>query len=256
MSTELNRTRGQRCISDLRFDRMFAGELGDEETRAIDAHLTSCATCRARREEIAQAQAAGAGTLAAEAGALHARATGGRRKPRAAIASGALALVALAAGVWLAVAPARPPADPGEPGEQPLRFKGGHGFGFYVQRGAAVYRGGPGERLLAGDRLRFVARTREPRYLAVLSLDGAQRATVYFPSGARAAELAPGEVEQALPASVQLDDVLGPERLYALFCVEPLALEPLRSALAQQRHAFAAPAGCELERLLVHKAAP
>jgi len=249
MSSELNRTRGQTCVSDLRFDRMFAGELGDEETRAIAAHVASCATCRARRQELGQARASDEAAAAAETGALHARAARSGRKPFTRIASGALALAALAAGVWLAVAPAREPSAE-------LRWKGRHGFGFYVQRGAAVYRGAPGERLLPGDRVRFVARSGEPRYLAVLSLDGAQRATVYYPTGSRAAALAPSEGEQALPASVRLDEVLGPEQLYALFCSEPIALEPVRAALAQQRAAFVAPADCELERMLVHKAAP
>ncbi|HMI94320.1 MAG TPA: DUF4384 domain-containing protein [Polyangiales bacterium] len=252
MSSELKRTRGQTCVSDLRFDRMFAGELGEDEARAIDAHVADCALCRARRQELELARAGDEHRSATEANALHARATRSQRSPFARTASGVLAVAALAAGVWLALAPAR---GPGESREE-LRFKGGHGFGFYVQRGAAVYRGGPGEQLLPGDHLRFVARPRERRYLAVLSLDGAQRATVYYPAGPRAVALVPSGAEQALPASVRLDDVLGPERLYALFCAQPLALEPLRTALAQQRTTFSAPTGCELEQLLVHKAAP
>jgi hypothetical protein len=248
MPTELNRTRAQSCVSDLRFDRMFAGELGDDETRAIDAHVASCDLCGARRHELERARAVGADEVALEASALHARRSA--RNPRsrfARVASVGLGLAALAAGVWLALVPARPASE--------LRWKGAHGFGFYVQRGSAVYRGAPGERLVPGDRLRFVARTREPRFLAVLSLDGEQHASVYYPGGARAAALTAADGEQALPASVKLDAVLGAETLYALFCTDPLPLEPLRAALEQRRAAFVAPAGCELETMLVHKAA-
>jgi hypothetical protein len=246
MPTELNRTRAQSCVSDLRFDRMFAGELGHDETRAIDAHVASCDLCGARRHQLERARAVGADALALEASALHARSAVRRPWSRfARVASVGLGLAALAAGAWLAFVPARPASE--------LRWKGAHCFGFYVQRGSAVYRGAPGERLLPGDRLRFVARTREPRFLTVLSLDGEQHASVYYPGGARAAELTSTGAEQALPASVKLDAVLGAETLYALFCADPLPLEPLRVALEQQRAAFVAPSGCELETLRVQK---
>ena len=250
MASELKRTRGPDCISDLRFDRMLAGELGASERAALDAHAQGCAPCRARLHELRAARTVEDAALAAEANALYARSVGSqpparRRAPVAALSAG-LALVALAAGLWLALAPA-PDA------REALRFKGAHGFGFYVQRGAAVYRGAPGEALRPGDRVRFVARSSEDGYLAVLSLDGARRASVYYPAGLQAAKLDGGALEQALPASVQLDDVLGPEHWYALFCHQPLALASLRGALERAGEGFAAPPGCALEHVRVDK---
>lgn len=246
MDFQLTRTRGEGCVSDLRMDRWLAGELVAADASAIETHVAGCEHCRARLREIEQARGVFDAQARDDARVLHGCAPSGKR-PLALAVSSALSIATLAAGLWFALLPTRDSAPV-------LRLKGARGFGFYVQRDGAVFRGSPGQRLLPGDSLRFVARTAEPVHLAVLSLDGAQRASVYYPEGERAAELAQGP-EQALTSSVRLDAVLGPERLYALFCRDPIALEPVRAALERELEAFAAPPGCALQNVLVYKVA-
>ena len=93
--------------------------------------------------------------------------------------------LALAAAVLLAVLPKGSEA----PG---TRRKGGERIGFFVKRGEVVTRGQTGEHVRPGDSLRFTYTSSEPRHLAILSLDGAQHASVYFPSGGRAEPLPAG----------------------------------------------------------------
>jgi hypothetical protein len=121
-----------------------------------------------------------------------------------------------------------------------------------VLHAGAVRRGGSDEPLMPGDRVRFVARSSAPSYVAVLSLDAAGRAAVYYPDAARAAAL-PAGAEQAFASSVVLDDTIGPEHWYALFCREPIALAPLQASLQAQGKAWSAPAGCEVETVRVRK---
>jgi hypothetical protein len=105
-----------------------------------------------------------------------------------------------------------------------------------------------------GDTLQFTYVSERARHLAVLSLDGADRASVYFPDGARAAPIAAGR-DVPLPRSTVLDEVLGPERLYGLFCEQPIALEPVRAQL-ERRRALPPLDGCRVVQLAIEKRAP
>ena len=155
-----------------------------------------------------------------------------------------MAGLALAASVLLAVLPSR---------EQPgTRSKGSERIGFFVKRGEQVSRGEPGERVRPGDTLRFTYTSSRPRHLAILSLDGAQHASVYFPEGEHTQALPPGN-DAPLKSSVELDDTLGQERILGLFCEAALELEPVRARLARERAAFTAPSGCVAYELTLVK---
>jgi hypothetical protein len=85
-----------------------------------------------------------------------------------------------------------------------------------------------------GDEIRFVL-TGTPAsaaYVLVASVDASGKTNVYFPyEGDRSAPLAgPGRWE--VPGSIELDDTLGPERVYVFFSEAPLDAAPIRSALS------------------------
>ena len=131
--------------------------------------------------------------------------------------------------------------DPGE------RSKGAGGFslGMYVQHGADVRRAGPGEEVHPGDAVRFAVSSRESGYAAVLSLDSANHASIYFPMEARAAAVPAGS-DVALPLSTRLDNTLGEETLLGLLCISPVELEPVRQGL--ERGPVQLPEGCQVSR--------
>lgn len=84
----------------------------------------------------------------------------------------------------------------------------------------------PGEVVRPGDRLRFSVKVSEDGFLAVLSRDGAGQPSVYFPFGGSKAA-AHSTTQPLLAEAVQLDAVLGPERVWAIFGKSAFELEPL-----------------------------
>jgi hypothetical protein len=141
------------------------------------------------------------------------------------------------------------------PGLEPpaTRIKGGPSASFFIKRGERVTRGVSGATVQPGDALRFTYTSEQDVHLALLGLD-ARTASVYFPSGQRAAPVAAGR-DVALDFSIELDAQLGEEQIHALFCSEPVELEPLRAQLASARQ-LRAPASCTAQRIVLHKAAP
>jgi hypothetical protein len=83
----------------------------------------------------------------------------------------------------------------------------------FVKRGADVWALAPGQKLRAGDAVRFVARVARPRYFELRARDGAGRDRTLFPDAARAVLVQPGE---ALPGGFVVDAAPGPEILVAL----------------------------------------
>ncbi|WP_437587258.1 DUF4384 domain-containing protein [Sorangium sp. So ce1000] len=173
-----------------------------------------------------------------------------RRRPCGSPAA-ASALAAAAALFFFRFYAAPEGRDAEIPGE---RIKGAERIGFYVKRGGSVLPGGAGERLHPGDAIQFTYSSTEARYLVILSVDGASQASVYYPSGPVAARIEPGR-EVLLPQSTVLDETLGTERIFGLFCSEALAVEPLRAALAAHPDAPPAPPGCDVDALTAEKVA-
>jgi hypothetical protein len=123
-----------------------------------------------------------------------------------------------------------------------------------LKRGESIIEGMPGSALHPGDRIRFVTSSDRPRYLAVLNQDG-RGVSVYYPSTGDAAAVPAGS-GVPLGFSVVLDDYLGRERVFALFCEQPFAVEPVRAAL-QAHGTVPVPAGCSLAKLeLAKESAP
>jgi hypothetical protein len=234
MSEDFSRTRGEGCLSDLAIDRLVRGEGSGETARA---HLATCQTCRARVADIEAARAEFQKTAD--------RMTPRRPRRRWAMWSGGgAALAAAAAALILFVR--------GNDGG--TRIKGGGGrIAFYVEHEGKMRAGKAGERVAPGDTLQLVYTSVDPFYGAILSVDGAGQVSRYFPDGDRAAALPAGR-EQSFPRSTELDEVLGHETLYALFCRDALPLPPLQEALAAGRPLPAS--GCRVERIDLEKTRP
>ncbi|WP_437658469.1 DUF4384 domain-containing protein [Sorangium sp. So ce1182] len=242
------------CLSELKLDELMAGQLDAAAAQEASAHVAGCARCSARLSEIEAERAsfaASAPPLRLERGAPAGRAAAKARSPRRWLLPAAASGLAAAAAVALFLRAAPDGREAERPGE---RIKGAERIGFYVKRGGSVLPGGAGERLLPGDAIQFTYSSAEARYLVILSVDGASQASVYYPSGPVAARIEPGR-DVLLPQSTVLDDTLGTERIYGLFCSEATAVEPLRAALAANPDAPPAPPGCDVDTLTAEKVA-
>lgn len=244
MLASLHKERPAECISDLAFDEWRAGELEGGARARLESHLASCERCRTRTD--AQEQAAAAflqrfppppqpAITAIGHEPRHER----RRVPW--VAAGA-SLLAVAAALVLVVRPA---------GNETTRTKGGAHVAFFVKRGERVFEGSSGERLQAGDRLRFTVTLQRAQHLAIFSRDARGVASVYYPAGS-ATRVLPAGRDIALDSSVELDATLGDERLYALFCDDAIAVEAIRAAL-ERTGSVVAPAGCTIDEAVFTK---
>jgi hypothetical protein len=234
-------SRPDACLSDFALDACVTGDLAGDRAVAAREHLVGCTRCSSRFEELRKEQA----TFAAEPlpSALAPR----RPAPWQARWLGAAGILA-AALVILVVFPRRTDRD----GE---RTKGSAmGFRFYVDHAGSVRPGGPDERVEPGDALRFVFSTNDARYLAVLSVDGARRASTYYPVEG-APVLQPSGLGFALPASTVLDDTLGRETIYGVACVGPFDVESLRRGLERAPARPPQPDGCDVDAIVVRKEA-
>jgi hypothetical protein len=245
------------CVTDLAFDRWFAYEHDEARAAQLAEHLRSCARCRVRGELLAREREAflsKAPSLAANAErarTLRRADRGWLRAPRTWLAAAAAAGAAAAMLLAWAAGPRESAQRYAHAGDGERR-KGGFNVGFYVKRGPIVQRGVSGDTVHPGDQLGFTYSSETPVYLALLGSDG-RSASVYFPASDSAVRVPAGS-DVALDFSLELDEQLGTERLFAVSCPAPYALAPLRRALLE-RGDLPAPAGCRVERIALHKQA-
>jgi hypothetical protein len=241
-----DRSRPPDCLSDLVLDQWRAGEIEDAARLGeLEAHVAGCERCRARKDAFDREAES---YLAREPFfSPRERSRSQQKSPHSArrlqIFAGASALAAAAALALVLRAPNDGPLGGDESG---TRIKGGSRVAFFVKRGDRVVAGGPGERLQPGDQLRFTATLERPKHLAIFSRDARGVASVYHPAGAVTKALPVG-ADLALDNSVELDDALGEERIFAVFCDSAIAVEELRSTLARTGDIQAGP-GCTVDR--------
>jgi hypothetical protein len=242
-------TRPDGCLSDLLLDEWLAGELEADARSSADAHLAGCRRCKARREALRRVHAEF--LERAPSFEAHAEVVGEPKRPaRARLRRRrvwtAASAVALAAAALLAL-PTTPGLEP--PG---TRVKGAPHVGFFVKHDGRVALGVSGQTVHPGDALRFTYSSDRALHLALLNQDAVE-VTVYFADGARAVYVPAGS-DVPLAFSVELDDRLGSERVYAVFCPKPFAVEPLRVALGHGQPLPVAP-DCVVEVIALHKEA-
>ncbi len=245
MLTLIARERPDGCISDLAFDEWHAGELPMAAVRELEDHLSSCARCRARRESIDASASAFLERFPTLGGLRGSTVARPKRPSRAWIwASGGVAtLAAVAAGLSFYLRQA--------PSQDTTRLKGGPHVGFFVKRGEAIFQGGDGERVRPHDTLRFVASTAEARHLAILSLDASGAASVYYPAANPTRIFGPAS-SAPLDNGVELDETLGDEQIFALFCKSPIDLDAERAAL-ERNHTVKEHSDCLIDSLRIVK---
>lgn len=261
MLMELRKELPEGCISDLVFDRWRAGELDPSSIETYEAHLATCERCQRRHDAIeAEAEAFRNEFPRLKLPAKHPVSQVVELRPKRsrwlAWASGGAALAAAATFALVVHPPAN--EDAGRlASEQPgtVRTKGSSHIRFFVKHGDQVRRGDDGQVVHPGDQLRFTLTSSKPQHVAIMSLDAARVVSTYYPKSERSAAVGAGR-EQAVDSSVLLDQTLGKERIWGIFCEAPFELEPLRAALQRQGQLPSLPE-CTVDELsIVKEAAP
>jgi hypothetical protein len=233
------------CLSDLVLDTWSAGELDAPARERAAQHIATCARCRQRQADAQTAREAfytAAPSFEQHAARfVHGRQGAPATRSRALTLSGVV--VALAAAAFLALKPGA---------TTDTRSKGAPSLGYFVKRAGRVFVGAPSTLLHPGDLVRFTYHPTRPGYFAVLNRD-ARTASVYFPSGPRAAPVQAGR-SVALDFSVELDEVLGDEQVFGVFCPTEFAIAPLLAALRETGQ-VRVETGCRLAPLVLHKVA-
>jgi hypothetical protein len=239
-------------ISDLRWDRWLAGAVSAEERARVDAHAAGCATCAARLSELTCSRDAFAHRpLPIELVRARRRTIGVLRVLGVATAAAAAAVV-----VVIGLRPTEPPG-PRETSELPEpveRSKGGPELVLVGGRPGALAELPPGAAIRAGEHLQAGYSSRRDGFGAVLSLDGAGTVMVYAPSRGDALVALPAGSDRSFPESTVLDQVVGTERIWILWCE---AAHPLAGLVAQLRATgqLAAPADCTVRAVTLDKRA-
>jgi hypothetical protein len=219
-------------VSDLRWDRMLAGELADVERAEALAHADACSACAARRTEIQEGFAA----FANVAPALPRRAA--KRRMVAAIA----AVVVAAAAVVLVV---RSPSTPATE-----RTKGAGGPVLMLAAGARerLVPVSSGDRVQPGDSVQAAYTTTRDGFGAVIARDGSGAAMVYVPAQGDAMVALPRGTLRSFPGSTILDEVAGAQVVAIVWCETARPIAPLVAEL-RATGSVTAPPGCAIDRI-------
>lgn len=227
----------ERHTSPMDFDLMDLGQSSPEDVARIEAHGARCPDCAARRAEHSQR-------------VLHFRTTvfprtAGKLAARRRFMPGwrwslGLALP-LAAGVLLLArehqAGRHPVGHPAMP--ETIGIKGTPVLQVFARRqavgsvAAEVTKVKDGDRLAAGDALRFVLSPTGLPYVLIASVDGAAQASVYYPFHGEASAEVDNKNTVPVPGSIVLDQAPGPERIFVIHSERPISAETARAALAR-----------------------
>lgn len=209
-------------ISDFEFDRFMAHELDHDDRGArVHAHLHACPACANRYEALQAHTVTFQGQASQRALPERIVRQAHRQRHRAAglgaavVALGGL-VIAVGGGALhhLSAGTALPLAD--------LRAKGSVSLDVIKARpGMRAESMLPGDMAVPGDTLQFRVVSQTSGFLAIASVDGAGTVSLYAPQG-DAALLRIEKGQSLIAGAVELDQVLGPERLMALVCPRPL----------------------------------
>lgn len=209
-------------LASLVIDALAGGHLPAAEAAEARLHVERCARCR---DDLDTATAACAHfsqvVLPRTVGTLRPRTPWWRAFGPAVIVP-ALAVAVLL--IWLVQGPDAPTNEPA------LQIKGERTFQMFANHGGKIVPVRDATRLGPADQIRFIVGSRDLRFLLVASVDGAGKATVYYPFGGERSGPVSKEPSE-LPGSIVLDAAPGPERVFALFSREPLDAVIVTSAL-------------------------
>ncbi|HZS35696.1 MAG TPA: zf-HC2 domain-containing protein [Polyangia bacterium] len=201
-------------VSSLSLDLLHFDALSSTERARIEAHLAECERCR-RDAEAARASREHCARQIVPRGFAPLT----RRRGWLPWLAGA---PVLAAAIVLLMLKLRPPD---------IAMKGAPTFSTYVRHDGQVSVLRDGGTVRAGDEIRFVAVSETLSYLLVCSVDGAGKASIYFPFAGTESGTIDLRNRVELPGSVILDDAPGPERVFALFSSKPITAADATAAL-------------------------
>lgn len=114
--------------------------------------------------------------------------------------------------------------------------KGALSLSIVARRGDEVFALDAARRAQAGDALRFLPAAPSPfRFVAIVSVDGRDEVTFFYPSSGQDRSVPLPPAGQALPGSIVLDDAPGPERLLVALTDQPIVASELRAAALAHR---------------------
>jgi hypothetical protein len=223
-------------VSDLRWDRLLAGELSDDAAAALRADAQGCVVCETRLAQLTRES-----ELFAQRPALAAP----RRRRLWWIVAAPIGMAAAAAVLLLAR------TEPPPTGE---RIKGTGDAQLVVLAGqpGAMRMVENGDHVRGGEYLQVGYSAQRDGFGAVLSRDGAGATNVYVQAAPSVMVALAAGRDQAFPGSTLLDDTRGFEVIVALWCERALGLPPLVQELATTGDVVT-PAGCTKRRVTFTK---
>jgi hypothetical protein len=240
-----SRGRPAGCLSQYAIDRLVAGELDAASTRQAVSHIKDCSRCdalleqtKAQKEEFSKS----APPLVQRPRPDRAERPARRLLPW--IIGGAPALAA-ALALLLLYFPT---------GSEEITSKGAAYLTFIVEHQGRQRRGRPRETVYPGDKIQLFYSSNSAIHLGVFNRDERGDVTALFPQTGRTTRLGGGE-QVALPFSTELDDVLGTETFYGIFCSGPHRISSLIRRLGVREHEPRAPAGCTIDKVVLNKRA-
>jgi hypothetical protein len=235
MTSEVSSRPSPRHLTPLDLSALRLGALPADESRVLLEHVDHCLACQAERarHDRDAARFAEEGWLRTLP-AVRRRATASRRAQwwRLLLWLGPPVLAMASVAFWL-----RPRVGPASreatwtPAGNAVNIKGQGSLQVFARREDQVFLVSDGAVLTAGDAIRFLIDPPGMEHVVIGSVDGAGRATIYFPyQGPQSARIDPRR-RLEVPGSIILDEAPGPERLFAVFSSQPMASDLVRTAL-------------------------
>ncbi len=225
-------------VSDLRWDRLLAGELRDDQATEVRAHAASCERCGGRLKEL---------TAGRDAFTVRPQVIAFAPRRKRGLWAGVAGALAAAAAVAIVVT--RPKPDDGE------RIKGsGFDLELVVLRGSETVPVSSRDVVFEGDLIQAAYSSTRDGFGAVIARDGADGVFSYVPSSGDQMLALPAGERRSFPQSTTLDTVLGSERVFVVWCEQPQPIAPLLAELRSVGD-VTAPAGCHVRRVELTKQA-
>lgn len=208
-----------------------------------DQHLAACDVCTSRLQAARAVELPELRSMPASVQPLAALPTPANRGWY-----GLIGLLVAAAALFAAVPLLRPANGPSDG----IRLRGdGLSLQVFRDAGEVSERLRDGDPIAPGDRLGFRVRNREAGHLLILGLDDAGGAYLCYPQGGggNSVEVQPSPTPRTLPEAVRMDAQRGTERLFAVLCEDPFALDDVIERVS----AGQLPQGCAVDGISLEK---
>ena len=258
MTSELEGTMLRRDghVSSVGIDRYLYEDLVPAQRRIVETHMADCTVCAARIQEAREADDAAVIPPMPELVLRRAEPMAKvvplwRRGPVLGAAAAAMA-ASLVLVLW--TAPPAPDGGSGSPTEEFVRKGAGFTMHVVVDDGAGGRVLTSGDAVRPGDNLGFRIHPERDGYVMIVGSDQTNAPYPCFPQTSIAAARVEASAEPfALKAAVELDDVLGAERIVGVLCPEPFEFGTLSEALRASPQGTVPLAGCSTEEVVVVK---